>query len=71
MTDGMLCANCLSQYQEILSKTRLFGTGKCSKLGRTLYIESNTNQNVEGMRFLKMTITTKYTWAQLFKASLA
>ena len=37
MTDGMFCAKCLSQYQEILSKTRLFGTGKCSKLGRTLY----------------------------------
>ena len=37
MTDGMFCAKCLSQYQEILSKTRLFGTGKYSKLGRTLY----------------------------------
>ena len=24
MTDGMFCANCLSQYQEIWSKTRLF-----------------------------------------------
>ena len=37
MTDGMFCAKCLSQYQEILSKTRLFGTGNCSKLDRTLY----------------------------------
>ena len=37
MTDGMFCAKCLSQYQEILSKTRLFETGKYSKLGRTLY----------------------------------
>ena len=35
MTGGMFCAKCLSQYQEILSKTRLFGTGKYSKLGRT------------------------------------
>ena len=38
MTDGMFCAKYLSQYQEILSKTQLFGTGKYSKLGRTLYI---------------------------------
>ena len=38
MTDGVFCAKCLSQYQEILSKTRLFRTGKYSKLGRTLYI---------------------------------
>ena len=38
MTDGMFCAKCLSQYQEILSKTRLFGTGKYSKLGITLYM---------------------------------
>ena len=30
MTDGMFCAQCLSQYQEILSKTRLFGTRNCS-----------------------------------------
>ena len=37
MTDGMFCANFLSQYQEILSKTRLFGTGIYSKQGRTLY----------------------------------
>ena len=37
MTDDMFCAKCLSQLQEILSKTRLFGTGKYSKLGRTLY----------------------------------
>ena len=37
MTDGMFCAQCLSQYQEILSKTRLFGTRNCSKLGRSLY----------------------------------
>ena len=37
MTDGMFCAKCLSQYQEILSKTRLLGTGNCLKLGRTLY----------------------------------
>ena len=36
MTDGMFCVKCLSQYQEILSKTRLFGAGKYSKLGRTL-----------------------------------
>ena len=36
MTDCMFCAKYLSQYQEILSKTRLFGTGKYSKLGRTL-----------------------------------
>ena len=41
MTDGMFCTNCLSQYQEILSKTRLCGTGKYSKLGRTLYIAAN------------------------------
>ena len=38
MTDGMLSAQCLSQYQEILSKTRLFGAGNCSKLGRSLYL---------------------------------
>ena len=37
MTGGMFCANRLSQYQEILSKTRMFETGKYSKLGRTLY----------------------------------
>ena len=36
MTDGMFRAKCLSQYKEILSKTRLFGTGKNSKLGRTV-----------------------------------
>ena len=28
MTDGMFCVKYLSQYQEILSKARLFGTGK-------------------------------------------
>ena len=38
MTDGMFCAQYLSQYQEILSKMRLFGTRNCSKLGRSLYI---------------------------------
>ena len=37
MTDGMFCAHCLSQYQEILSKTQLFGSRNCSKLGRSLY----------------------------------
>ena len=37
MTDGMFCAQYLSQYQEILSKMRLFGTRNCSKLGRSLY----------------------------------
>ena len=37
MTDSVFRAKCLSQYQEILSKTRVFGTGKYSKLGRTLY----------------------------------
>ena len=42
MTDGMFCAKCLSLYQEILSKTRLSGTGKYSKLGRTLYYGRNT-----------------------------
>ena len=36
MTDGMFCVKCQTQYQEILSKTLLFGTGKYSKLGRTL-----------------------------------
>ena len=36
MTDGMFCAKCLSQHQEILSKTQLFETGKYSKLGTTL-----------------------------------
>ena len=41
MTDGMFCAHCLSQYQEILSKTRLFGTRNCSKLGRSLYNQCN------------------------------
>ena len=38
MTDGMFCAQYLSQYQEILSKMRLFGTRNCSKLGRSLYL---------------------------------
>ena len=38
MTDGKFCAQCLSQYQEILSKTQLFGTRNCSKLGRSLYM---------------------------------
>ena len=33
----MFCVKCLFQYQEIWSKTRLFGTGKYSKPGRTLY----------------------------------
>ena len=42
MIDGMFCAKCLSLYQEILSKTRLSGTGKYSKLGRTLYYGRNT-----------------------------
>ena len=37
MFGGMFCAQCLSRYQEILSKTRLFGTRNCSKLGRSLY----------------------------------
>ena len=37
MTDGKFCAKCLSHHQEILEKTRLLGTGKYSKLGRTLY----------------------------------
>ena len=37
MTDDMFCANCLSQYQEILSKMRFFGPGKYSKVGRTLF----------------------------------
>ena len=37
MTDGIFCGNCLSQYQEILSKARLFGTGKYSKLDRILH----------------------------------
>ena len=52
MTDGMFCAQCLSQYQEILSKTRLFGTRNCSKLGRSLYscvcmcVYSNTRNDV-------------------------
>ena len=45
MTDGMFCAKCLSQYQEILSKTRLFGTGKYSKLGRTLYFIPSSEFN--------------------------
>ena len=36
MTDGTFCAQCLSQCQEILSKTRLFGTRNCSKQGRSL-----------------------------------
>ena len=40
MTDGRFCAKCMSQYQEILSKTPLFGIGKYSKLGRTLYTYS-------------------------------
>ena len=39
MTDGMFCAHCLSRYREILSKTRLFGTRNCSKLGRSLYLQ--------------------------------
>ena len=38
MTDGIFYAQYLSQYQKILSKTRLFGTRNCSKLGRSLYI---------------------------------
>ena len=46
--DGMFCANYLSQYQKILSKTRLFGTGKYSKLGRTLYHQSINPQQVFG-----------------------
>ena len=37
MTVGKFCAKCLSKYQEILSKTQVFGTGKYSTLGRTLY----------------------------------
>ena len=45
MTDGMFCAKCLSQYQEILSKTRLFETGKYSKLGRTLYVIFDLNNS--------------------------
>ena len=45
-TDGMFCAQCLSQYQEILSKTRLFGTRNCSKLGRSLYIGSTHSQSL-------------------------
>ena len=38
MTDGKFCAKYMSQYQEILSKMRLFGIGKYSKLGRALYM---------------------------------
>ena len=68
MTDGMFCAKCLSQYQEILSKTRLFGTGKCSKLGRTLYsvvlllaqdqaCSSVTISSAEGLCLFKMTFS--------------
>ena len=52
MTDGMFCAQCLSQYQEILSKTRLFGTRNCSKLGRSLYmlrsLRINSRRNGKG-----------------------
>ena len=43
MTDGMFYAKCLSQYQEILSKMQLFGTGKYSKLGRTLYFDLDSS----------------------------
>ena len=46
MTDGMFCAQCLSQYQEILSKTRLFGTRNCSKLGRSLYSPVHDQYNI-------------------------
>ena len=50
MTDGKFCVKCLPQYQEILSMTRLFGTGKYSKLGRTLY----------GVFFLRLTVVSRH-----------
>ena len=46
MTDSMFLAQCLSQYQEILSKTRLFGTRNYSKLGRSLLFEIILNSDV-------------------------
>ena len=52
MTDGMFCAQCLSQYQEILSKTRLFGTRNCSKLGRSLYPDYTKCYHFVEMKYL-------------------
>ena len=52
MTDGMFCAQYLSQYQEILSKMRLFGTRNCSKLGRSLYSFLFNYQRVDDKIFV-------------------
>ena len=54
MTDCMFCANCLPQCQEILSKTRLIGTGKHSKLGRTLYHKNTLFWGAEHTHFIRV-----------------
>ena len=54
MTDGMFCAKCLSQYQEILSKTRLFGTRKYSKLGKTFLCIPAQNGRIRAINVAEM-----------------